>query len=110
MKPKSVGAALLLILWASVAGADKTPASVVNGAQSGSPTARQIYDALNADPVYYFKHVDVQVTGGVVTLSGYVWSTQAIYRARDIAGRMPGVTRVVNQLELERNGLGPPHR
>jgi osmotically-inducible protein OsmY len=42
---------------------------------------------------------------GVATLSGYVWSTDAIYRARKIASEVPGVTRVVtSQLELERNG------
>ena len=42
---------------------------------------------------------------GVATLSGYVWDAQAIYRAREIASNVPGVTRVVtSQLELERNG------
>jgi len=38
-------------------------------------------------------------------LSGYVWSTDAIYRARAIARNVPGVTGVAtSQLELERNG------
>ena len=60
---------------------------------------------LNADPTYYFRHVDVTVDNGVAHLSGYVWSTDAIYRARRIASQTPGVTRVVtSQLELERNG------
>ena len=110
MNLKTVGAAVLFVVSASVGRADNPPASRVNGTQSQAATAAQIYQALNADPVYYFKHVDVKVTDGVVTLSGYVWSTQAIYRAKDIAGHMPGVTRVVDQMELERNGLGPPRR
>jgi len=67
--------------------------------------ANAVYSALNADPTYYFRHVDVTVDDGVAHLSGFVWSTDAIYRARAIAAHTPGVTRVVsNHLELERNG------
>jgi osmotically-inducible protein OsmY len=67
--------------------------------------ASHIYSALNADPWFYFRHVDVNVDNGVAYLTGYVWSADAIYRARLIASRTPGVTRVVsNQLELDRNG------
>jgi osmotically-inducible protein OsmY len=67
--------------------------------------ANTVYSALNADPIYYFRHVDVMVDNGVAHLSGYVWSTDAIYQARKIAMNVPGVTGVsTNQLELERNG------
>jgi BON domain len=69
--------------------------------------ANTVYSELNADPVYFYRHVDVRVDGGVVDLSGYVWSTDAIYHARRIASSVPGVTRVVtSSLELERNGRG----
>jgi osmotically-inducible protein OsmY len=82
---------------------------------AASPTAEQaatdellantVYAKLNADPIYFFRHVDVRVDKGVAHLSGYVWSTDAIYRARRIAQSVPGVTGVAtNQLELERNG------
>jgi osmotically-inducible protein OsmY len=67
--------------------------------------ANAVYSALNADPIYFYRHVEVNVSDGVANLSGYVWSTDAIYRARDIARGVPGVTRVeTNHLELERNG------
>jgi osmotically-inducible protein OsmY len=67
--------------------------------------ANAVYTALNADPVYYFRHVDVRIDNGVAYLSGYVWSTDALYGARRIARSVPGVTGVVTaQLELERNG------
>ena len=67
--------------------------------------ANTVYSELNADPIYYFRHVDVRVDNGVAHLSGYVWSTDAIYRARRVAGNVPGITGVMtNQLELERNG------
>lgn len=69
--------------------------------------ANSLYTALNADPVYFFRHVDVRVVNGVADLSGYVWSTDAIYRARQIARHVPGITRVVtSHLELEREGRG----
>jgi osmotically-inducible protein OsmY len=67
--------------------------------------ANAVYAALSADPTYYYRHVDVGVVNGVASLSGFVWTTDAIYRARQIASQTPGVTRVVTtQLELERNG------
>jgi len=67
--------------------------------------ADTVYSQLNANPIYYFRHVDVHVDNGVAHLSGYVWSADAIYEARKIAMNVPGVTGVTtNQLELERNG------
>ena len=67
--------------------------------------ASAVYQRLNANPIYYFRHVDVSVDHGVAHLSGYVWSTDAIYGARRIAQSVPGITGVVTtQLELERNG------
>ena len=67
--------------------------------------ANAVYSELNASPTYYFRHVDVSVDNGVAHLSGYVWSTDAIYAARRIASNVPGVTGVrTNQLQLERNG------
>jgi osmotically-inducible protein OsmY len=67
--------------------------------------ANAVYSALNADPIYFYRHVEVHVSDGVANLSGFVWSTDAIYRAREIARGVDGVTRVqTNHLELERNG------
>lgn len=68
--------------------------------------ASAVYRQLNADPIYYFRHVDVRVDHGVAHLTGYVWSADALYRARYIAQSVPGISAVVtSQLELERNGL-----
>ncbi len=67
--------------------------------------ASTVYAQLNQDPTYYFRHVDVMVDDGVAHLSGYVWSTDALYQARKIALKVPGITAVAtNQLQLERNG------
>lgn len=72
---------------------------------SDDALAQSVYAALNADPVYFYRHVDVAIDDGVASLSGYVWCTEAIYRARQIAGGIPGIRRVAtNNLELERQG------
>jgi osmotically-inducible protein OsmY len=72
---------------------------------AGELLANAVYSKLNANPTYYFRHVDVRLQGGVAYLTGYVWSTDAIYAAQRIARSVPGVADVVTtQLELERNG------
>jgi osmotically-inducible protein OsmY len=73
--------------------------------ESDRAVADSVYAALDADPTYFYRHVDVRVEDGVADLSGYVWSTDAIYRAREITRQVSGVTRVVtSHLELERGG------
>jgi osmotically-inducible protein OsmY len=103
----TIGALAVLTLTFGTGHAATVSVSQASSERTGVVTAQQVYDALNGDPMYFFRHVDVHVQGGVVTLSGYVWSTQAIYRAEKIAGGIPGVIRVVDQMELERNGLIP---
>jgi len=41
---------------------------------------------------------------GKVSLSGYVWSNDSTVQAKRVASRVPGVTSVSDQLELERAG------
>jgi osmotically-inducible protein OsmY len=95
----TIGALALLTLTASTGLAATSPES-----RTDAVTAEQVYAVLNADPIYYFRHVDVNVRDGVATLSGYVWDQPAIYHAQKITARVPGVTRVVDQMELEREG------
>lgn len=106
--------ALIAVATLTLSCATAPPApSVPPGAQSAryeqgatdEVLANAVYSALNSDPMYYFRHVDVNVDDGVAHLSGYVWSTDAIYAARNIASHVPGVTGVrTSQLQLERNG------
>jgi osmotically-inducible protein OsmY len=78
--------------------------------ESDRAVADSVYAALNSDPAYFYRHVDVRVEDGVADLSGYVWSTDAIYRAREITRQVSGVTRVVtSHLELERGGRANGH-
>ena len=69
---------------------------------SDEKLTQAVSSALNADPNYYYRHVNVRVDKGVAKLSGYVDSSGAIYRARSIAGKVPGVTRVeTNHLKID---------
>ena len=117
MRPTSAPASLMAVIAvaltascaatpprsATPAGAD--PAVMAAQREADEALANEIYRALNADPKYYYRHVDVRVNDGVASLSGYVWTTDAIYEARRVAGNVTGVTRVVTAgLELERNG------
>ena len=99
------GVAIVLVSACST-----TPPRSAEQIRADESIAEHVYAALDADPVYFYRHVDVRVDDGVTDLSGYVWSTDAIYRARQIARAVPGVKRVVtNNLELERAGLNRGH-
>src|ERR1700747_1197555 len=66
--------------------------------------ASKVENALDSDPAFFFRHVDVQANDGSVSLSGYVWSNDSIVQAKRLASRVPGVISVSDQLELERAG------
>jgi osmotically-inducible protein OsmY len=72
--------------------------------RADAATAERIEAALEANPIYYLHDVDVSVDYGVARLSGYVWTTDALYHAQMIARRVPGVTQVRSEMELERQG------
>ena len=96
-------AALLAMACAS------SPPRTVAQAKADRVLADTVQNALASDPTYYFRHVDVRADEGRVALSGYVWSNDAIRRAELVAGQVPGVTSVVDELALERDG-GRPSR
>ncbi len=69
---------------------------------SDAALTQAVYAALKADPNYFFRHVNVRVDQGVANLSGYVDSGAAINRARTVAGKVPGITRVhTNNLKVD---------
>ncbi len=68
-------------------------------------TAARVQTALNADKLLYSKHIVVRADDGVVRLSGYVWDPPDLLEAEQIAELVQGVSKVVNELELQRNGI-----
>ena len=72
--------------------------------RADAATSERIYAALEANPIYYFRDVEVSVDDGVALLSGYVWTTDELYHAQQITRGVPGVTRVHSAMDLERQG------
>jgi osmotically-inducible protein OsmY len=68
-------------------------------------TASAVEAALRANTHIYTQHVTVQADNGVVHLGGYVWNDFDQYEAERTAESVPGVNKVVDEMELERNGL-----
>jgi osmotically-inducible protein OsmY len=66
--------------------------------------AERVEAALSADKSLFAKHITAHADNGVVHLTGYVWEAGDFEEATFIASNVPGVTKVVNDLELNRNG------
>jgi hypothetical protein len=93
--------AVILCAVAACATTYKTPEQV----QADKAVADRVELALAADTDLYARHIVVRADDGVVRLSGFVWDPPDIVAAERIAGSVQGVARVVNALELQRNGV-----
>jgi len=95
-------AGLSVVLLA--AGCASTPPKSAAQIEADRALANKVERALDSDPAFFFRHVGVQADDGKLSLSGYVWSNDSIVEAKRVASRVPGVTSVSDQLELERAG------
>jgi osmotically-inducible protein OsmY len=95
-----VAVAVLCSIAACASGPPKTDSQ----AQADKAMAEQVEAALNADRSLFAKHITAHADNGVVRLTGYVWEAGDFEEATFIASAVPGVTKVVNDLELNRNG------
>ena len=85
---------------ACASGPPKTDAQ----AQADKAMAERVEAALNADKSLFAKHITAHADNGVIRLTGYVWESGDFEEATYIASTVPGVVKVVNDLELNRNG------
>jgi hyperosmotically inducible periplasmic protein len=78
-------------------------------AMTGRTTGRNVDDAaittsvqttLTSDKASNFTRIDVDTTNGVVYLNGTVQSAEQKARAEQLAGRVDGVKKVVNNLQV----------
>jgi len=83
------------------------PATLANSPQDAA-IADRVSAALNAEPHHFYRHVTVSVTNGVVRLGGLADSSDAIASAEKIARNTAGVSRVENQVQLDRQGANAP--
>jgi osmotically-inducible protein OsmY len=82
---------------------------VVRGKRQIDPVADarlrlQVEAALAADPYFYSEHVSVTIQNGVAILHGIVFDDWDLRNAMRISRRIPGVKRVVNDLEIKLGG------
>ena len=96
-------AALVLVCGAAAcsSGPRKSEAQV----RADKDTVDRVQIALNGDKILYARHITIHADNGVVSLGGYVWSQPDLLEAQRIAAAVPGVSRVVNEMELERGGV-----
>ncbi|HWZ64723.1 MAG TPA: BON domain-containing protein [Steroidobacteraceae bacterium] len=97
-------AALVIALLGSLLGCE-TPRTDAQK-QVDKEIADRVDNALQADHQLYAKHIIVRANNGVVQLTGYVWESPDLLEAQRVAEGVQGVAQVVNDLELQRNGLG----
>jgi len=103
--PLTGGASAILAASAVLAVAcSMAPPKSPEQERADGATTERLYAALDASPIYYFRNVEVNVDYGVARLSGYVWTTDELYHAQQIARTVPGVAGVRNEMELERQG------
>ena len=67
-------------------------------------TKQQVEEALHSDAFFYDEHVTVTVQDGVATLRGIVFDDWDLRQAMRIARKIPGVRRVLNDLEISQGG------
>ena len=96
----SVAVAVLCGVAACASGPPKTTSQE----EADKVMAERVEAALNADKALFAKHITAHADNGVVRLTGYVWEPTDFDEANYIASNVPGVTKVVNDLELNRNG------
>jgi osmotically-inducible protein OsmY len=65
---------------------------------------RQVEAALHSDPFFYDEHVTVTAINGVITLEGMVFDDWDLRNAMRISRKIPGVRRVINNLEIKLGG------
>jgi hyperosmotically inducible periplasmic protein len=73
--------------------------------QADKALVENVQSALTSDKTLYARHISVRADNGVVTLGGYVWTTEELTAAPQIAQSVPGVTKVVNRIEVDRGAV-----
>ncbi len=82
---------------------DRQKATLSNGPTGKRPRACRT--RWTRTEILYARHIFVHADSGVVRLTGYVWDPPDLFEAKSVAELVPGVSSVVNDLELNRNGM-----
>ncbi|HEY0800007.1 MAG TPA: BON domain-containing protein [Steroidobacteraceae bacterium] len=108
----SIGLATMwMVLWAAPSNAqqdvasDDSLATIVVRAHrlTDEQVTEEVATALRTDRYVDDAHVTVTTKDGVVTLHGFVQDAWDLLALRRISRKLPGVKKVVNDVELELN-------
>lgn len=86
----------------------QSPSSASQATGADSSAAAKVKTALNSNPTFDGKHVDVAMDQGNVVLSGFVQSSEALQEATRIATKAAGDHKVVNRLSIKQNYPNAP--
>jgi osmotically-inducible protein OsmY len=102
-KRAAVVAAMATILGL---GCSSTPPESPEQMRADEATTARVYAALEADRLHFYIGLYVRVRGGVAYLGGLTFDPSVSDAATQIASRVPGVTKVVNQIEVSAGAGG----
>jgi osmotically-inducible protein OsmY len=98
----SLGSALTIFLLSGMLACATGPGKTPGELQADQETSRRVESALDADNLLATRNITVRADGGVVYLAGYVRNLTDISEAKRAAKQVPGVTKVVDALGLQR--------
>jgi osmotically-inducible protein OsmY len=90
------GALATLCLLGCATAAPESPEQV----EADETIARSVYAALEADRIHLYIGLDVHVRAGVAYVSALTFDPSVRDAATETASRVPGVTKVVNEIEV----------
>ncbi len=97
---------LLITAAAFIGACASSPPRTASEIDADRMLEQAVKQQLVDNPNIYAKHIEVSSRNGVVTLGGFVLEARDLFEAQQIAARVPGVTSVKNQMELEMFGRG----
>ncbi|MDE2343306.1 MAG: BON domain-containing protein [Betaproteobacteria bacterium] len=80
----------------------RTPAEI----EANNHLEAAVRAELNKAPYIYTSHINIKADGGVVTLSDMVTDEYEMNETLRITRKVPGVTKVINELIIDRDGRG----
>jgi hyperosmotically inducible protein len=108
---RNAAALLAWLAWCAIPvfAAEGGVAPVVTGRRisvvvTDADVKERVETAMRSDPFFYDEHITITVKDGVVTMRGIVFDEWDLRVAKRIARRIPGVKRVINDLEIELGG------
>jgi osmotically-inducible protein OsmY len=91
---------LATALCALAPGCVSVPPESAQQVRTDQATARRVYAALESDRMHLYIGLEVRVQAGVAYVSALTFDPAVRDAATQIVRSVPGVTRVVNQIEV----------